>query len=189
MLLALVFLVIPDLVEKPVVSNSGTTTRESPPTGAPSGGEDEQLPPFEALLREQTREKAQEELSRFVELQMQLEKTMQVGEWGQVAFDEAKSLATQGDEQFVAEAFEASLDAYRAAGDALAELIATGEALLEKALTQGESALKVRDQTLAMEEFHRALTIDPNNSQAQNGVDRSDLLPQVIDLLREAKNH
>ncbi len=192
-LLAVVFFVVPDFIEPPVVTTHSATpslpeTTEQPANPAGSA-EDEALPPFQALLREQTREKAQEELARFVELQMQLEETMQVGQWGQEELDSAKALATEGDEQFVAEAFEASLASYKTASDTLASLITTGTNILAEALARGSKALDARDQALATASFDQALTIDPENAEAKAGLARADLLPEVIDLLREAKNH
>jgi len=193
-LLGLVFFVVPDFIEPPVV----TTHSTAPPaagsteqaTDSASGGEtDESLPPFQALLREQTREKAQAELARFVELQMQLEGSMQVGQWGQEALERAKALATEGDEQFVAEAFEASLASYKSASDTLAALITTGTDILAEALSSGRDALDARDQPRAMASFEQALTIDPENTEARAGAARANLLPEVIDLMREATNH
>lgn len=193
-LLATVFFVVPDFIEPPVVTThdaappAGSDAQQAAETSAATD-EDEALPPFQALLREQTREKAQEELARFVELQMQLEETMQVGRWGQAELDQAKALATEGDEQFVAEAFEASLASYRAASDTLAALITTGTDILAEALANGQKALDDRDQALALASFEQALTIDPENTEAQAGIARANLLPEVIDLMREAKNH
>jgi len=188
-LVSLVFFVVPEFVEPPAVSNTQSTTGQPIVTESTPAAEDAQLPPFEALLREQTRVKAQAELSRFVELQIQLEQSMQVGQWGQDAFDGAKALATRGDEQFVAESFEESLASYQAAGDALADLISTGESLLADTLTAGAAALDARDQDAASAAFRKALTIDPENAEARNGLARTELLPVIIDLMREAKNH
>jgi len=194
-LLLLVFFVIPDLIGPPVVTRHATVEPASQggpgetQSGSVKAQADDAPPPFEALLRQQTREKAQAELSRFVELQMQLEKTMQVGSWGQADLDAAKGLATRGDEQFLAEAFEDSLASYRAASDALASLIATGEQLLADALAGGNKALDERDQRAALADFQQALTIDPDNEAARTGLARANLLPEVIDLMREAKNH
>ena len=192
-LLALVFLVVPDLVEQPASSSVTGPSAELAPgatqTGQPSSTEDDQLPPFETVLREQTRKKAQEELSRFVELQIELENSMQVGEWGQEAFDAAKALATRGDEQFVAQDYDDSLISYHAAGDALVALISTGTVLLAEALANGARGLEARNQADALTGFQQALTIDPANAEATRGMVRAQLLPEVIDLMREAKNH
>lgn len=192
-LLLLVFFVIPDLVSPPVITRhtavEPAAPGESPDrTRADEAGQ-EAPPPFEALLRQQAREKAQAELSRFVELQMQLENSMQVGTWGQADLDAAKGLATRGDEQFLAEAFEDSLASYRAAADALAGLITTGEQMLTDALATGNKALDEREQRTALANFQQALTIDPDNEAAQAGLNRANLLPEIVDLMREAKNH
>ena len=193
--LVLVFLVVPDFIEPPVVTThtpapASQTVQTGQDSEAPAAeSTDDAPPPFQALLRAQTREKAQEELARFVELQMQLEESMQVGQWGTDGLDEAKALATRGDEQFVEEAFEASLASYKAASDALAALIQTGTSILTDALARGAQALNDRDQALALSSFEQALTIDPENQEARNGLARAELLPQVVDLLREAKNH
>lgn len=202
-LLMLVFLVVPDFVQPPVVTTydaepvaGAAASPDTPPgdslsasSGAAETPEDDAPPPFQALLREQTREKAQEELARFVELQMLLEKTMQVGEWGQAEFDLAKSLATQGDEQFLEQAYEVSLESYRSASDALAELIETGSTMLADALAEGRLALDERDQQAALAGFERAAIIDPENTEARSGLARASLLPQIIDLMRAATNH
>ena len=188
----LVFLIIPSLVNQPqqvisdVPDQPDIATPSAPVgSGAPAG---EQLPPFEALLREQAREAAQEQLARFVELQMALEKSMRVDSWGQLQFDAAKGLATQGDERFIAEKFDESLARYREAGDALEALIGTGESLLEEVLGGGERALSDRDEVQAITSFEQALIIDPDNEQATNGLQRARNLPEVVRLLRQAKN-
>lgn len=188
-LLAVVFLVVPGLVAPPAVTIAPSGAGKPLPGDSGPSADSDRPPPFEALLREQTREKAQQELSRFVELQIRLEQSMQVGVWGQTELDGAKALATRGDEQFVAEAFEASLASYRAAGDALAELIRTGEALLQEALENGARALDARDGSTALASFTSALAIDPGNGAASAGIARAKLVPEVLDLLREARNH
>jgi len=193
-MLLMVFFVVPDLIHPPVVTRhtvvepAATDATAEPGSGRSDAGT-EAPPPFEALLRQQTREKAQAELSRFVELQMKLESSMQVGTWGQAELDAAKGLATRGDEQFLAEAFEESLASYRAASDALAKLIETGERLLADALDRANKALDDRDQPAALAGFQQALTIDPDNKAAQAGLARANLLPEVEGLMREAKNH
>lgn len=190
-LLAVVFLVVPDFIEAPVLTSHTPAVQDNraKPAAAEPSASDEAPPPFQALLREQTRKKAQEELSRFVELQLQLEETMQVGEWGATELDAAKALATEGDEHFLAEAFEASLASYRAAADALADLIRSGTSILDDALAAGARALETRDQQRALASYEKALTIDPGNATAASGIARANLLPEIIDLLRQAKNH
>ena len=182
-----VFLVVPDLIEPARIDS--TAQPAAPVPVAPSAVSDiDQLLPFEALMREQARESAQEELAAFVELQMALEKKMQVGTWGQEDYDAAKLLATSGDENFLVEKFDESLIAYRTASEALAALIEKGEALLEETIVAGERALLEKDQGLALVKFSQALLIDPANTRAKEGVARAEILPDVIRLMREGKN-
>ena len=182
-----VFLVIPELIEPPQIESTAPPVAPIPAAPAAVSTTD-QLPPFEALMREQARENAQEELAAFVELQMALEEKMQVGAWGQEDYDAAKLLATRGDEQFLVEEFAESLVAYRTASEALAALIEKGERLLEETIVAGEEALFVRDQGLALVNFSQALLIDPTNTRARQGVTRAEILPDVIRLMREGKN-
>ncbi len=185
-----VFVVVPDLVQPPTLSdmpatgNAGTIS-DSPP---PAAGDDK-LPPFQALMKEQARVRAQEELARFVELQLELEQTMQVGQWGQADYDAAKRLATAGDEQFLAESFEAAIESYAQAATALAALIEDGKARFAGAMQDGRRALTQRDERNAAEAFAQALTIYPEDQEAQRGARRAALLPEVNTAMREAKNH
>ena len=183
-----VFLVIPDLVEPPPVE-SVPVSAGAGEQSAPTVANHEQLPPFETLMREQTRKSAQEELATFVELQLALEKQMQVGSWGQDEYDAAKTLAAAGDEHFVSEKFAQSMESYRAAREALALLIEKGERLLAEYLARAEQALDERNQGLALVNFSQALLIDPDNAKGKEGSQRAQLLPEVITLMREGKNH
>ncbi|MCZ6643775.1 MAG: hypothetical protein O7F71_19545 [Gammaproteobacteria bacterium] len=148
-----------------------------------------ELPPFQTLQREQARAGAQEELSQFVELQLKLENTMQVGSWGQVAYDAAKSLANEGDEQFLRNEYDNAIGKYASARTELELLIERGSELLSEALEEGQTALNTRDQTLATDHYQTALTIDPDNKTAKRGLERAALLPEIGRLMREARNH
>ncbi len=185
-----VFLIVPDLVKppQPAAPAQETVTPAAPQTPAAAAKSDE-LPPFQMLLKQQARQKAQEELARFVELQLQLEQQMRVGEWGQADYDNAKLLATAGDEYFVKEEFDASIDSYARATAALAALIETGERLFGEAMAKGLQALNGRDPQVAMQQFELALTIDPKDPDALRGKQRAELLPQVITAMRQAKNY
>jgi len=202
-LLLAVFLVLPDLVRNDrsvdnadvVAVAAGNADTASPPTGdlpqanrsgSPATPE---TAPFAALQREQARAKAQEKLAEFVELQLLLEESMQVGSWGDAQLEEAKNLATEGDELFLREDFAAALTAYDNAAVALSALIDTGRSLLDTALAEGLAALDVADQTEAEAQFTLALTIDPDNAAAKDGMQRAALLPEIIVLMRQGKNH
>lgn len=157
-------------------------------TAAADEEDDEALPPFQQLQRQQARESAQEELARFVELQIELEENMQVGAWGAETYDQAKRLAAAGDEHFVREQFQESVASYEAATQALEELIQRGRDLLEESVARGTAALAARDQARAEEAFALAETIAPDDPRVAAGRFRTALLPDINRLMREARN-
>jgi cell fate (sporulation/competence/biofilm development) regulator YlbF (YheA/YmcA/DUF963 family) len=176
----IVFVVVPDLVQPPTLTDVPSTENAGAiPETSPSATRDDKLPPFQALMKEQARAKAQEELARFVELQLELEKTMQVGQWGQAEYDAAKRLATAGDEQFLTETFEAAIESYAGAATALAALIEDGKARFASAMRDGSEALDQRDEKRSAAAFAWALTIYPDDQDAQQGAQRAALLPEI----------
>jgi len=180
----------PESAAPPAPTSGDTSDRPGsrPQTSAAGEPEDDAPPPFQQLQRQQAREQAQEALSRFVELQIQLEDEMQVGAWGAAEYQAAKDLATAGDEEFVREAFEESLASYQAAADALAALIERGRSLLEESIERGTAALAARDQEAAAEAFAVAATIAPEDPRVGAGQARLALLPEISELMRRARN-
>jgi len=198
-----VFFLVPAWLESRPAAPASAALPEAADPGArdaaggsaqPSAGTDADaddagaLPPFQHLQRQQAREQAQEELARFVELQIQLEEEMQVGAWGADDYQAAQDLATAGDEEFVREAFRESLASYEAAADALAALIERGRALLEESIDRGAAALAARDRQAAAEAFDLAATIAPDDPRVGAGRARLALLPEISELLRRARN-
>ncbi|MCZ6617072.1 MAG: hypothetical protein O7E57_02985 [Gammaproteobacteria bacterium] len=185
-----VFLIVPNLVgELELDPDTFASVQPDDAPAAPGNRRDPDLPPFETVQREQARTRAQEELAQFVELQLELEQTMQVGSWGQGAYDAAKNSANEGDELFLRNEYENAIARYQAARVELELLIEKGRALLREALEEGQRALETRDQTAATERYQSALTIDPGNTTATRGLQRAGLLPEIIRLMRQARNH
>lgn len=147
-----------------------------------------QPPPFEALRREQARTEAQDELARFVELEIELREAMQVESWAAESYDAAKDLAHAGDESFVAERFAAAIENYRAAGDALEALIAEGHDRFETALANAVQAIDGRDPGEAERWLAEAGLIKPAHPELAHAAARAGHLPEIIALLREAHN-
>ena len=145
-------------------------------------------PPFEALRREQARTEAQDELARFVELEIELRDTLQVDGWADAALADAKDLAHGGDESFVAERYAQAIEKYRAAADALAALIAEGTTRFETALAQAAQAVRGRDPDAADDWLAQARLIKPENAQLLALAARAGHLPEIINLLRQAHN-
>jgi len=144
--------------------------------------------PFQHAQREQARAAAQAALTRFVELQLKLEGSMQVGAWGSEGLGRAKDRAAAGDEAFLRDDFETAVQSYQAAATDLETLIAEGARILELAIADGHAALDARDPVAATRAFDLASTIAPEDARVTAGASRAARLPEVNELLRTARN-
>jgi tetratricopeptide (TPR) repeat protein len=201
-LLIAVFVLVPAWLESTRQQSASVVAAPSeqpsvgqPPAGGPgapapvAATADPALPPFQELQRQQAREQAQKELARFVELQIELERSMQVGAWGAQAYREAKDLAAAGDQAFLQDRFQQAVDSYQQATGRLEALIERGRDLLEKSIKDGLAALAARDQERAERAFELAETIDANDARVAAGKARAARLPEISTLMREARNH
>lgn len=196
-LLIAVFVLVPAWLESTAAQRPSVSATPAQQPGTPgqptantaANAEDDALPPFQQLQRQQAREQAQQELANFVELQIELEQSMRVGAWGAEAYGAAKDLAAAGDEAFVREQYQVSIERYQAATRYLERLIERGRGVLEQALEDGTAALAVRDQARAEQAFTLADTIAPQDPRVGVGKMRTALLPEISTLLRQARNH
>jgi hypothetical protein len=180
---------LPKFFSVPVLSSNPTTVKSNSTDANPASQQTEpRLAPFAASQKQLARGRAEQDLKTFVELQLQLEESMAVGEWGQQNYDAALDLAAQGDEAFLQEDFETAIRTYSAAAGQLTALIEVGEALITENIAKGEAALIARQATDAMQAFDTSLSISSSNVAAQAGRERALLLPEVIRLERKARN-
>ncbi len=189
--IAALFTVAPTWIEplelvSPATAPSAATT---PQSAVSRPAPDDQLPPFQALRREQARAEAGGELARFVELELKLREELRAGAWAEAQYDAARTLAQAGDEAFVAERFDAAIDQYRQAGDALVALIDEGHAQFEDALNKGIAAIDQRDPTAAEAWLGQAGAIKPDSPELLSARQRAGHLPEVIAKFRAARNH
>lgn len=145
-------------------------------------------PPFEALRHQQARTEAQDQLARFVELELELREAMQVESWAAAAYDGAKNLAHEGDEYFVSERYAQAIASYGAAADALAALIEDGHGRFETALANALAAIDARDRAAADSALEQARLVKPEHPALLRAAARAASLPEVITLFREAHN-
>ena len=145
-------------------------------------------PPFEALRLQQARTEAQDELARFVELEIELRQAMQVESWAAESYDAAKNLAHAGDESFVGERYAAAIESYRAAADSLQVLIAEGHSRFQTALADALQAIDGRNPDEAERRIAAAALIKPAHPDLERAVARAGRLPDIVTLLREAHN-
>jgi tetratricopeptide (TPR) repeat protein len=178
-----------DFAPRVVVDHSPSPTSAAPterPT--PAGAGRDELPPFQQLERERARKVAQDELARFVELEIRLRDELHVEGWGQAQNDTARLLAQAGDEAFVGERFDVAIASYRDARAALEALIADGEARFAQALVDARQAIDARDAEAADEAIHRAQLVHPDHPTVQELARRAGLIPEIVTRLRTARN-
>ena len=145
-------------------------------------------PPFEALRRQQARTEAQDDLARFVELEIELRAAMQVESWAAAAYEAAKDLAHAGDASFVEERYTAAIEHYRAAADSLEALIAEGHSRFETALANALTAIDNRDTDEAKRRLAKARLVKPTHPDLLRAEARAETLPEIVTLFREAHN-
>lgn len=179
---------LPKLITPSTSATSAEPTANKATTNTSAQQSNPTLAPFAASQKQLARNRAEQDLKTFVELQLKLEESMSVGEWGQDSYDAALDLATQGDAAFLKENFETAMSTYSAAAEGLTNLIQTGEALVTSKLAEGAQALINRQPNDALQAFDAAMSISGANKDAQAGRARALLLPEVIRLERQARN-
>jgi tetratricopeptide (TPR) repeat protein len=187
LVLIVTFVWEPSVAPRPLPSVTTESVSEEPQQETQA--QEEALAPFAQLNAQRARQLALRELGLFVEQQILLEDTMQVGNWGSVALEQAKALAVDGDAEFVAERFANSIEKYTAAAAQLEQLIATGDEIYAAHVANGLHAMTQLDPDTSVAELTSALTIKPESDEAKLALARAERLPEVIGLLRTAKNH
>jgi hypothetical protein len=164
----------------------------TPDTPLPADGAQAESPaapdPGAATGDDASRETAQAALSRFVELQMRLEPLLEPGTWGKAEFAAALDRASDGDEALSHNDFVEAEASYREAANALAGLEAERTRVLEQAIRDGSAALAARDPAAANAAYTVAASIAPADPRVTQGQKRAAQLPEINDLLRDAKN-
>lgn len=165
-------------------SFASPTQSASDPATAETG-----LAPFAASQQQIARQRAQASLTRFVEGQLRLENEMQVAAWGAEELSTAQDRAKSGDLAFAAEQFDTALIEYAAAADLIEEVLALGEQLFTQHTADALAAIDQLQVEPARGALAAAKTIKPEAPQVAQLSARVATLPEVIGLLRTAKNH
>ena len=144
--------------------------------------------PFSTLSLAQAKEAAQLELSRFVELQIRLENTFNVQAWGGQSIVSAKDQALKGDNHFIQGDFEQAVSAYKTAANQLAKLLSGAEQEFTKHKRLAAALILSLDELAAEVELAAAKIIKPQDPDLLALIQRSAKLPQIKDLLLQARN-
>jgi tetratricopeptide (TPR) repeat protein len=141
--------------------------------------------PFKDAQLSKARRAAQDTLSQILEKQNFLEKK-NIRLWDEHAFQSALDQAADGDSFYRQREFIEAQTAYQ---EVLSQFTALEKRIpgeLSKALANGEIAMTEGDTSRALQHYELALAIDPGNSEAKTGVDRTATLDRVVMLLSQA---
>jgi len=179
----LVILLLPDHIEKPpapdIINDQSSDSRQA------AQAKPESSPWQEAQLGKQ-RKAAQDVLEIMLDRQFQLEE-IAVSKWAGEEFARALSLAGEGDENYRNREFESALTSYEAGLELMEQLLGQKDQALSNAIAAGNAAIEQGDSTAAADAFELALAIDPDNQEAQQGMQRTEVLDNVLQLVAMAE--
>lgn len=167
------------------VATTVESQRQSDPASNTQANIDEASPWNEAR-RAQARTDAQEILSNLLDSKKFLEQK-EVQNWASTEFDLALLEAEQGDELYQLQDYQQALTIYQSAVDKLDALYKKIPVYVESKIAQGQQAILEGKSQLAKDAFSQALSIEPNNFAAMNGLSRANALDQVLQLSQAAK--
>ena len=147
------------------------------------------LAPFAQLTQEQAQQTAQDQLARFVELQMQLEQLFTNTEWAAESLTQAKETALLGDNYFQNENYRDAFSQYQSAADELLATIERGKTAVALAIQQTTISIDQLDPVASQQALSQARAFFPRDGQVDQLQERINKLPEVSGLLREAVNY
>jgi tetratricopeptide (TPR) repeat protein len=178
-----VFFVLPRYVSTPVVTAPVAVQTPATAESAPAAG----ISPFEEAQRFKQRETAQNTLAALLELQETLEQK-QVLSWAETPFNEALALARTGDEAYAKQEFVQANESYQASLEQLQQISAGQTAQYDAAMQAGDAAYLAGDAEAATAAYSQALLINPESTDASAGMDRAQVLTQVLEHIDAGRN-
>jgi len=172
-----VFVMLPRWVNDQAASDSAQTPTVAVEVAVP---EEPQLSEEELAALEA---QAEALLSKLLPQQVDLE-ALSVASWGGEQWQRYEELSRDGDDAYLADAFEQAATAYRDTLELGESLLDRSQEIIAAALATAQQALEAGDAELAIEQFDIVLTVEEDNAQAQHGRVRAEKLPEVLALVR-----
>lgn len=142
--------------------------------------------PFAEAQRMRQRQLAQDALAPLLELQETLEK-QQVQQWAGDAYAAALATAQQGDAAYSAQQYEQAVTLYQQALSAVQTISTSTADVFASRMAEGAAAIAAGDATAADAAYSIAILLDPNSSEAVQGMERARVLNQVLALMEEGE--
>jgi tetratricopeptide (TPR) repeat protein len=138
-----------------------------------------QKPAMDPELLAALEARAEQSLARLLTQQGALE-SMAVERWGGEDWPAYLDLIREGDDAFLAKAFDEAVPVYEEAQALGENLLARADDVLAEALDSADAALAAGDAEQAAGQFDLALAIQPDNQRGLAGLERAGNLPQVL---------
>jgi len=136
-------------------------------------------------LQKQT---AEQKLAEYMELKNELD-SRGAAQWGGEAYAHINAIARQADTLLMEQSYIPAVEKYSEAIARATDLADQAGDALQRLLQAGHRALEQGDGPLAQEKFGVALLIDPANAAAQQGLQRSKTIAEVMQLIATGKQH
>jgi len=186
-------LIVFSFLPKYVADQSNQNVTEPPPLAKQPEVVEEKI--VEELVQEPVVELSPEELSalkleaeelllQLIEKQKLLE-TKAVQKWAEQEFRIALELGSSGDEHFRKQQYPQAIASYKNAVMILNDLENKVAPTLAEHLKKGELALTQAEKETAIIHFELANSIEPNNTQAINGLKRAETIEELYSLLAQ----
>ena len=145
------------------------------------------ISPFEEAQRSLQRREAQEVLAELLVRQESLG-NLSVETWAQTEYDSALGVASAGDAHYRNGDFTLAKDSYSKGLEDLDTILASVPVISKSIFDEAQNALDQSNSLVSQEKFTLAVLLDPNNKEAQIGLERSLVLEEVLTLFNEAND-
>ena len=156
-----------------------STTRES---------RTQSVAPFESLAKQTADQKAKVVISEYMAIEKRLNNEIFIDQALNPEILKAEELALAGDKLYYSEQYDEALAQYDQATETLKALVSSAESKFDSLLKEARQGLTDQQTETAKRSISEALFLKPGSETAKRIEARIALLPQIIDLSRDAKN-
>ena len=146
------------------------------------------LAPFENMVKDQANLAASTTVTQYMNLAKRVNNEIFLDPAGKELFLQSEQSVLEGDQLYYAGDFEAAQEQYEAARKKIAGLIASTEETFNEQIQKALIEIRNLNSESARAAITNALSIKPESDVAKKLVLRIDALPEIITLLRTAKN-
>ena len=144
--------------------------------------------PFESLAKQTADQKAKLVISEYMAIEKRLNNEIFIDQALNPEILKAEELALAGDKLYYSEQYSEALAQYDEATETLKSLVSSAESKFDSLLKEARQGLTDQQTETAKRSISGALFIKPGSEIAKRIEARIALLPQIIDLSRNAKN-